>query len=185
MVCVCVFVSDFFFLLFSVSDSLSSFYTDARSRPGIPTINCISKGGPRCTNDVSHDPDALRSLLIISTCVPLLRRPGFPHRATQHGKGQWGQRDRRPHEAPPSPDLQLSPHTEAAPQRNTKSLEERKFRNTQCLWWTWMFVYSFYTCKPAACHWMSSSSVFFLNTDSLYSDLSIKSNLMHKSEIDV
>ncbi|XP_042079445.1 tubulin polyglutamylase ttll6 isoform X1 [Haplochromis burtoni] len=79
---------DFFFLLFSVSDSLSSFYTDARSRPGIPTINCISKGGPRCTNDVSHDPDALRSLLVISTCVPLLRRPGFPHRATQHGKGQ-------------------------------------------------------------------------------------------------
>ncbi|XP_030610170.1 tubulin polyglutamylase ttll6 isoform X2 [Archocentrus centrarchus] len=68
-------------------DSRSSFSTDTRSRPYIPFLNCIPKGGPRCTN-VFRDPDALQSLLVISTCVPLLKRPGFPHRATQHSNGQ-------------------------------------------------------------------------------------------------
>uniref|UniRef100_A0A4W6DZ26 Tubulin tyrosine ligase-like family, member 6 n=2 Tax=Lates calcarifer TaxID=8187 RepID=A0A4W6DZ26_LATCA len=75
-------------------DSRSSSYTDARSRPSIPIINHVPKGGLRCAY-MSHDPAALQSLLVISTRAPLVRRPGFSHivrnssrRAPQHSKGQ-------------------------------------------------------------------------------------------------
>ncbi|XP_038591113.1 tubulin polyglutamylase ttll6 isoform X1 [Micropterus salmoides] len=68
--------------------------TDTRSRPGIPTINQVPKGGLRCAY-MSNDPAVLQSLLVISTRAPLVRRPGFFHmvrntsrRAPQHGKGQ-------------------------------------------------------------------------------------------------
>uniref|UniRef100_A0A3Q3EZ03 Tubulin tyrosine ligase-like family, member 6 n=1 Tax=Labrus bergylta TaxID=56723 RepID=A0A3Q3EZ03_9LABR len=73
----------------------SSCTTDARSRPGIPLINNIPRGGLRCSSLASHDPAALQSLLVVSTRAPLVRRPGFSHivrnssrRAPQYGKGQ-------------------------------------------------------------------------------------------------
>uniref|UniRef100_A0A8P4K8B2 Tubulin tyrosine ligase-like family, member 6 n=1 Tax=Dicentrarchus labrax TaxID=13489 RepID=A0A8P4K8B2_DICLA len=76
-------------------DSRSSSYPDTRSRPSIPIINHVPKGGLRCSAYMSHDPAALQSLLVISTRAPLVRRPGFSHivrnssrRAPQHGKGQ-------------------------------------------------------------------------------------------------
>eukprot|EP00064_Thunnus_orientalis_P014102 superscaffoldBa00002407_g14143 len=70
-------------------------WPDARSRPGVPIINHVPKGGLRCSY-ASHDPTALQSLFVISTRAPLVRRPGFSHivrnsvrgRAPQHGKGQ-------------------------------------------------------------------------------------------------
>ncbi|XP_067431513.1 tubulin polyglutamylase ttll6 isoform X2 [Thunnus thynnus] len=74
---------------------VSGSYADARSRPGVPIINHVPKGGLRCSY-ASHDPTALQSLFVISTRAPLVRRPGFSHivrnsvrgRAPQHGKGQ-------------------------------------------------------------------------------------------------
>ncbi|XP_044036050.1 tubulin polyglutamylase ttll6 [Siniperca chuatsi] len=75
-------------------DGRSSSYTDTRSRPSIPIVNHVPKGGLRCAY-MSHDPAVLQSLLVISTRAPLVRRPGFSHmvrnsshRAPQHGKGQ-------------------------------------------------------------------------------------------------
>ncbi|XP_054454377.1 tubulin polyglutamylase ttll6 isoform X2 [Anoplopoma fimbria] len=79
-------------------DTRSSSYT---SRPSIPIINHVNRGGLRCAY-LSRDPAALQSLLVISTRAPLVRRPGFTHiirnssrRAPphqqqhhQHGKGQ-------------------------------------------------------------------------------------------------
>ncbi|XP_049420353.1 tubulin polyglutamylase ttll6 isoform X1 [Epinephelus fuscoguttatus] len=76
-------------------DTRSSSYTDTRPRPSIPIIHHVPKGGPRCAY-ASHDPAALQSLLVVATCPPQVRRPGFSHivhnssrRAPQqHGKGQ-------------------------------------------------------------------------------------------------
>ncbi|KAG8008796.1 hypothetical protein GBF38_010425 [Nibea albiflora] len=73
----------------------SSYYNDARSRPSIPVINHVPHRGLRCSAYMSRDPEALQSLLVISTRAPMVRRPGFSHlvrnssrRAPQHGKGQ-------------------------------------------------------------------------------------------------
>ncbi|XP_041829129.1 tubulin polyglutamylase ttll6 isoform X2 [Melanotaenia boesemani] len=74
-------------------DSRSSSYMDTRSRPGIPVINHVPKGGLHCPS-MPHDPADLQSLLVISTRAPLVRRPSFSHvvrnssrRVPQHSKG--------------------------------------------------------------------------------------------------
>ncbi|KAE8283908.1 Tubulin polyglutamylase ttll6 [Larimichthys crocea] len=73
----------------------SSYYSDARARPSIPIINHVPHRGLRCSAYMPRDPEALQSLLVISTRAPMVRRPGFSHivrnssrRAPQHGKGQ-------------------------------------------------------------------------------------------------
>ncbi|XP_072229363.1 LOW QUALITY PROTEIN: tubulin polyglutamylase ttll6 [Leuresthes tenuis] len=77
-------------------DSRSGSYMETRSRPSIPVINHVYKGGPHYAY-VPHDPADLQSLLVISTRAPLLRRPGLSHivrnsprEAPQHGKGHCG-----------------------------------------------------------------------------------------------
>ncbi|XP_047232633.1 tubulin polyglutamylase ttll6 isoform X1 [Girardinichthys multiradiatus] len=64
-----------------------------KSRGRVPIINQLPKGGLPCANK-SHHPSDLQSLLIVSTRIPLLSRPGFSHvvhssprRAPQLGKG--------------------------------------------------------------------------------------------------
>nr|XP_020460368.1 tubulin polyglutamylase TTLL6 isoform X2 [Monopterus albus] len=72
-------------------DSRSSNYTDARPRPFIPITSHLHRGGLCCAY-TSHD---LQSLLVISTCTPLVRRPDLSqvarhrsHRAPQHSEGK-------------------------------------------------------------------------------------------------
>ncbi|KAK2820712.1 hypothetical protein Q5P01_023671 [Channa striata] len=71
-----------------------SSYTDIRTRPSIPIMTHGPVGGLRYSY-ASRDPAVLQSLLVISTCAPLVPRPGFTHiagnsshRPPQHGKGQ-------------------------------------------------------------------------------------------------
>uniref|UniRef100_A0A146VII8 Tubulin polyglutamylase ttll6 n=1 Tax=Fundulus heteroclitus TaxID=8078 RepID=A0A146VII8_FUNHE len=49
-----------------------------KSRGRIPVMNQLPKGGLHCAN-TSYHPTDLQSLLVVSTRVPLLSRPGFPH----------------------------------------------------------------------------------------------------------
>ncbi|KAM4715161.1 tubulin polyglutamylase ttll6 [Anableps anableps] len=49
-----------------------------KSRGRVPVINQLPKGGLHCAN-VPHHPTDLQSLLIVSTRIPLLNRPGFSH----------------------------------------------------------------------------------------------------------
>ncbi|XP_058476834.1 tubulin polyglutamylase ttll6 isoform X1 [Solea solea] len=72
-------------------DSQSNSYSKKQCRPGIQIH--VANRGRRYTH-VSHDPSALQSLLVVSTPIPLARRPGFSHsvrnssrRGSQHGKG--------------------------------------------------------------------------------------------------
>ncbi|XP_068592901.1 tubulin polyglutamylase ttll6 [Cebidichthys violaceus] len=67
------------------------------SRPSIPVLNHVPRGGLRCAY-LPHDPAALQGLLVISTPAPLVRRPGLSHMVRnlsrrappqqQPGKGQ-------------------------------------------------------------------------------------------------
>ncbi|KAM6896935.1 tubulin polyglutamylase ttll6 [Xenentodon cancila] len=57
--------------------------SDSRSQPSVPVINHVPKGSQRPAY-LSHDPVALQSLHVISTRVPLLRRPGFSHTNSTH-----------------------------------------------------------------------------------------------------
>ncbi|KAM8836403.1 tubulin polyglutamylase ttll6 isoform 1-T5 [Spinachia spinachia] len=75
-------------------DTRSSSYPDPLSRPSIPSLHHVPRGGPW-----SRDPAVLQGLLVISTPAPLFRRPGFSHMGRssfrrapltqqQQGKGQ-------------------------------------------------------------------------------------------------
>ncbi|XP_024913778.1 tubulin polyglutamylase ttll6 [Cynoglossus semilaevis] len=78
----------------SVSSSLAlrqdgrrSSYSISKSRPGVTAH--VPDRGLRCSY-MSHDPAALQSLFVVSTRVPLIRRPGFSHfsrRGPQLSKG--------------------------------------------------------------------------------------------------
>ncbi|XP_068161743.1 tubulin polyglutamylase ttll6 isoform X2 [Antennarius striatus] len=54
-------------------------YTDSQPRHSISNFRHIPRGGLRCGAYTTQDPTALHGLLVISTCAPLVKRPGFSH----------------------------------------------------------------------------------------------------------